>query len=93
MGQIVGGTLLIYLLSKLIEWAIIKRVMNNPTVGGFGAIGIAYLLAAVIYGFGAANGGPWTPAGFLLYIPGAAIVAIIRMAIRATRSNDFEDAA
>lgn len=90
MGQIVGGLLLVYLLSKLLEWAVISRVMNNPTAGGFIAIGAAYLIASILYGFGAANGGPWVPSGFLIYLPGAAVVAVTRMALRATRSNDLD---
>jgi len=88
MGQVVGGALLIYLLSKLIEWAIIKRVMNDPIAGGFVSVGIAYVLAVILYGYGFANGGPWNSSGFLAYAPGAVIVAIIRMVMRKKRIED-----
>ncbi len=85
MGQIIGGALLIYLLSKLIEWALIKRIMNDPIAGGFVSVGIAYVLAVIIYGFGSANGGPWNSSGLLAYVPGAVAVAIIRIVMRKRR--------
>ena len=85
IGAFVGGFVLIYLLSKLIEWAVIKRVMDDPIKGGFTSIAIAYVLASILYGFGSANGGAWLPYGFMIYMPGAAAVALIRMAMRKTR--------
>lgn len=91
IGQMVGGTLAVYLLSKLVEWLVIKRVMDDAIKGGFVSVSIGYLLAAVIYGFGETNGGPWVPTGFLLYLPGAAIVAIVRMTMRKNRMESASE--
>lgn len=75
MGEIVGGLLAVIVLAWIVEAIAISKVMDDPRSGGLLSVAVAYLLAAVLYGFGAANGGPWTPRGLLAYLPGAIIWA------------------
>ena len=91
IGQVIGGIIAVYLLSKLVEWAVIKRVMDDAIKGGFVSVAIGYALAAILYGFGEANGGPWIPNGFLLYMPGAVVVALVRMIMRKRRIEEAAD--
>jgi hypothetical protein len=50
-GQIVGGFIGIYLLSTLFEWALFKRVMDDPVKGKDSSVLAAWLfsLAASVY--------------------------------------------
>lgn len=54
-GRIVGGTIAILLLSWLIEWALLKRVLNDAVQGKVGSVIAAFLIAAIIYSM---NGDP-----------------------------------
>jgi hypothetical protein len=74
MGQIVGGIIAIALLASLAEWALIKRVMDDPAAGGVASVAVAYVLAVVLYGFVSANGNGWQPSGIIAYLPGALVV-------------------
>lgn len=82
MGQIVGGFLAVYLLSKFLEWAIFKRVLDDALIGCALSVFSAYILATVLYGFGSADGGPWRADGLLIYLPGAIIVGVVRAFLR-----------
>ena len=48
IGQMIGGIIAVYLLSKLVEWAVIKRVMDDAIKGGFVSVAIGYALAAIV---------------------------------------------
>lgn len=76
MGQIVGGILAIFVLHAVWEFLLFKRICDDPVKGKLLATAAAYATAVVVYGFGAADGGPWTPAGIIAYLPGAVAVAI-----------------
>jgi hypothetical protein len=79
IGMLIGSIIAVYLLSALIEWAFIKRVMDDQTIGGLSSTAIAVVVAIIIYGFGNANGGSWNPLpGGIFYIIGGCIVAVIR---------------
>lgn len=79
IGLFVGGAMAIWLFGNLIEWVIVKRTMDDERRGAMVSFGSAYLLAVIVYGFGAANGGPWTPLGLILYAPGLALVLGLRL--------------
>ena len=74
MGQLVGGIFGVLLLSALWEWVVFKRVMDDPVKGKALSVLAGYLTASILYGFGAANGGPFNPSGFGFYLLGAAVV-------------------
>lgn len=87
IGAIVGGSILIYLLSALIEWAVIKRVMNDPKIGVLVAVALATGIAIILAGLGNADGGPFNPGEMALpYLIAGAIVGAIRFFIRARRA-------
>lgn len=92
IGQAVGGILAIYLLSLLVEWALIKRVMDDSVVGCWVSVGVAYALAVLIYGFGNADGGPWNPGrGFYVYAIGAVVVGVLRSRRRLRDLRELEE--
>lgn len=76
MGQFVGGVVGVFFLYVIWEWALFKRVANDPVTGKLSSVAAAYATAVVVYGFSSANGGQWQPAGLLIYLPGALIVAV-----------------
>ncbi len=77
VGQIIGGALAVGLLTLLIEWAVVKRVMDNPVAGAVASTVAAYLVAVIVSGFGLADGGGWESAGIVIYAPGAILVGIL----------------
>lgn len=48
-GGLVGGFIGICMLSWLIEWALLKRVLDDPVKGKVGSVVAAFVLAVVIY--------------------------------------------
>lgn len=68
LGRLAGGVLVVFILQQLLEWAIFKRVVDDPLTGKLLSTISAYLLAAMI---GAASMGVF---GLILYLPGALIV-------------------
>jgi len=91
IGMFVGGLILIYLLSKLVEWAAIKRLFNDPLAGCVLSVVIAYVLAVIIYGYGSADGGYWNSYGIIGYLPGAVTVAVVRTWLRKRRIDKIEN--
>jgi hypothetical protein len=93
IGLIIGGVIAIYLLSLLIEWALFKRILDDPRAGGLASTACAFVLAVILYGFGNANGGAWNPMpGAIAYLVGAVIVAILRLiALRGRQAASEED--
>ena len=74
LGTIIGGTIGIYLLAALWEWAVIKRTVDDPLTGKLASAGLAYLTGATLGGFGGADGGPFFWGAFLQYLIPALIV-------------------
>lgn len=73
-GQFVGGFLGIYVFSKLIEWAILKRVLDDPIKGKVGSVLAALALGLVVYtltSYGRAN----YTSGIASYVFAAAILS------------------
>lgn len=76
LGFFVGGLLAIYLLAALWEWALFKRVLDDPLTGKLASVGAGWLTSSVLAGFGMADGGTYYWPAFLAYLPAAAILAI-----------------
>jgi len=77
IGLLIGATIGIYVLSAIWEFVLFKRVMDDPLKGKLASSASAYLSGSVLYGFGAADGGPFVPAGFALYLIPALIVGAL----------------
>jgi hypothetical protein len=94
LGSVVGGTLAVFILYAVWEWVLFMRIFDDPIKGKLASVAAAYLSAALVYGFGSANGGPWSPTGFLIYLPGALIVFVYawRRATRLTEQPKEADA-
>lgn len=76
VGQIIGGILGIFILFVLWEFALFKRVLDDPLKGKLFSAGAAYLTGATVAGFGGADGGPYYWGAFLDYlIPGMVVTA------------------
>jgi len=74
LGEIFGGMLAIFLLWSLFEWAIFKRVFDDPMKGKLTSVLVAYLAGSTIAGFGGADGGPYYWPAFIDYVIPAVIV-------------------
>jgi hypothetical protein len=89
IGLIVGGCIIIYLLSSLIEWAIVQRVMDNPKAGVLVSVGCATILAIILAGFGNADCGPYNPGEFAIpYLIAGVAVGAIRFLLRSRKSSE-----
>ena len=75
LGSLVGGLIAIYLLAALWEWALFKRILDDPLKGKLAAVGAGWLTSSVLAGFGMADGGSYYWPAFLAYLPAAAIMA------------------
>lgn len=74
LGSLVGALLGMAILSAIIERFAFRN--KPPLERAQFTVGLAFVIAAVISGFGAANGGPFVwDAGFK-YVPGAIVVFI-----------------
>ena len=71
MAFLVGAALGVFVLYSIWEFVLFKRVFDDPLRGKLSALVAAYLTAATLYGFGAADGGPYRTEGFWLYLIGA----------------------
>jgi len=93
MGTIIGGAMAVYLLAALWEWALFKRVMNDPVFGKLASVVAGWLTASAAAGFGFAHGGPFVWWATFYYIPGALIVGFIfyRQGMRALEQADDPD--
>ena len=74
LGEVLGGMLGMFLLWSLFEWAIFKRVFDDPIKGKLTSVLAAYLVGSTIAGFGGADGGPYYWPAFIDYAIPAAIV-------------------
>lgn len=48
-GQVVGGAIAIFLVSWLIEWALLSRLLDDPVQGKFGSVAAAFAIAVILY--------------------------------------------
>ncbi len=76
IGGLVGGLLLITILALALEWAIFKRLFDDPVKGKLSSVFAAWLLAGLIAGFGMAEGGQFETMAFLVYLLPAIIIGI-----------------
>lgn len=74
MGQLLGGVFAVFMLYFIWEWALFMRIMDDPMRGKISSAIAAYLTSSILYGFGAANGGPYVLDGFLIYLLGGMAV-------------------
>jgi len=92
IGSLTGSILVMLVLSTVFEWAIFKRVMNDPVYGKGASVFAAWLLAALFYVSGAGLGGPF---GALICGAGALIILPFKirkgMKLRQRMSDDFAD--
>jgi hypothetical protein len=89
IGLIVGGCIIIYLLSWLVEWAIVQRVMDSPKAGVLVSVGCATILAIVLAGFGNADGGPFNPGEFAVpYLIAGVAVGAVRFLLWSRKSSE-----
>jgi len=72
LGMIVGGFIGIAVLSAIIERFAFKS--QEPTKRAEYTVGAALVLAAVLAGFGEADGGPFVWTAGWTYLPGAVVV-------------------
>lgn len=74
LGETLGGMIGIFLLSALVEWAVCKRVFDDPVKGKLTSVLVAFLLASIGAGYGQANGGPYQWGAFADYVTPALII-------------------
>lgn len=74
MGGLIGGIVGVYILQLIWEKLVFMRLADDPLKGKMGSTIAAYISAVTISGFGIANGGPWSPVGFITYLPGLLVV-------------------
>jgi Ca2+/Na+ antiporter len=72
LGMAVGGFIGIAILSAIIERIAFKE--RGSTQRAELTVGTALILAAVLAGFGMADGGPFVWSAGFIYLPGAVIV-------------------
>ena len=72
IATMAGGAIAITLISFIIESFLFKR--DEPTSRALKTAGLALVIAAILSGFGAADGGPFVWTAGLNYVPGAIAV-------------------
>jgi hypothetical protein len=77
LGAFVGGLFIVYVFQLLWEFALFKRVLDDPVKGKIGSTAAAYVTICIIFGFLTARGGPFVPNGFLIYLPPAIVIGAI----------------
>lgn len=87
IGSLVGGMLGVYIMYCLWEWALFKRIANDPMIGKLASVVAAYLTAGILFGFMEHFDGSFEPSGLIVYLPGALITFVIayRSALRVRR--------
>ncbi len=77
MGELIGGIVGVYILHVVWEFLLFKRVFDDPVKGKLASVFAAYLTASIVFGFASANGGPFQPVGFIVYLLGAIVVGVL----------------
>lgn len=70
------GIGVIYLVALIAEWALWKRVLDNPVLGKVLSAATGYIVAVVIIGFTSAPRGSWNPMAFAYCMVGGVIVGV-----------------
>lgn len=95
MVTVIGGCLGIYFFSLFFEWAVTKRIFNDPVTGKLASVAITAPLLAVAYGFNTSPAGGWDPSGILIYGIGAGVIAPVKyiqgIRARARIESDIAD--
>lgn len=74
LGEFFGGLIAVFVLHVLWEFLLFKRVCNDPVLGKLLSTVAAYATIVIVSGYGEADGGPWSPNGLIMYLPGALVV-------------------
>jgi hypothetical protein len=77
IGNLIGGLIAMYLLASLWEWALFKRIMDDPVAGKVAAVVTGWLTAGTVAGFGMADGGDYAWRAFGLYAIPAMVVGVM----------------
>ena len=77
IGGLIGGFLAMYVLSLLWEWALFKRINDDPVTGKLSAVAAAWLSGSALAGFGMANGEPYAWFAFSIYLIPAILVGFL----------------
>ena len=87
MGQVLGGFVVVYLISLITE-NLTRKTTNDPVFGKISAVILSWLICSTIAGFGMADSGSYYWAAFATYGLSAIFVAVIRFVegIRARRA-------
>lgn len=88
MGQILGGTVGIFLLYALWEWAVFKRVTTDPLTAKAASVVAAYISGSTLAGFGGADGGPYYWGAFADYFIPALIVGALAVKLGLTKRHE-----
>ena len=78
MSQVIGGCLGIYMISWFFEWALTKRIFDDPVAGKHVSVAIAFPVMAIAYGFSTDSGTGFNVNGILIYGIAAAVIAPIK---------------
>lgn len=87
LGSIAGALVVMFLLSRLVRWAL-KR-MGDTEARIFVTGLVTYAIGVVLAGFGNADGGPWNPGSSLIFyaIGAAACVGFDWFALKGRLAN------
>jgi hypothetical protein len=76
IASLIGGTFAVLFAYVILESLIFKRISDDPVAGKLSAVGAAWVVVSIVYGFTTARETGFNPAGFITYLPGAMLVAI-----------------
>jgi hypothetical protein len=95
LGEFVGGLVAVYLMAALWEWALFKRVLDDPLKGKLVSASVGWLTSGAIAGWGMADGGPYNWSAFLIYLPAALVISFFayRRGMALREQTDFDDVA
>lgn len=79
IGMVIGGVILLMILSLGIEKFIVQNIVDDPLFGKIASLVAAWLIAGTIGGFGFANGLGFVWGAYLLY--GIAGIVLLPFAI------------
>lgn len=77
IGALIGGFLAIYVLAMLWEWALFKRITDDPVVGKLSSVAAAWITGGVLGGFGLGSTESFFWPAFAIYLIPALIVGVI----------------
>lgn len=81
---LIGAVIGCYLVYSLLHWAIFKRVTSNRLRSHVFAAMATYPISAILYGFGAADGGEFRFDGLISYL----LPSLIILALAFKRGRD-----